>query len=1075
MRAFNEHPRRSGYAALRAACRAQVTQASSAFRGLLLVCVALPAAAADVTQHRINTFTGAGIQAPTHDVVMPANTHFNMNRPFNAGAQAFTALINGHTGRVQLRAIGSGATLGAVTSDTTRLEFRSTNAAVLSLAGGATLALHDAFAGTLRLVNITPAGTLVGTGVEHRYESLKDKNLFDIYQRAGRWHFFALDTFSGDAASYTDTGFELKTETWSLGWSSVDHLTAGAGTHRILYKAAGDPTLLRGEAGDNEGMLVVQRVANTGMNEGNTQVINIDAGYSHVRFVRLGTAPVYRVLAYDRKTGYSKHAPFDPNSGTITGPFTAPVNATSKWAEVEPFFAGGLSRIAFLADDGVEPFHYDQAERMALSIHDRLKTRAVGYQYVLMQSGRLIGRRAWGYVGLGSEEKAMTNRLRMDVGSVSKMIMATSMLELSRRGTVDLDAPLRSAINPAAAAGWVDTFTLKNAMTHTTGMPKDSPGCSGNSTLLTMDCLPFYAAEQSGELESPTPSADVTDDYRREYVNSNIALARDVFTWKLSAATSPHVVDEVFNLWASHMGADREQLSCQHRPDVYYFGQCRGAGGCQEHLSGVYQQSRIIEDWSNNCSAGGWAASSRQLSEFLTAVRYRKLMFGAAPEQGLLTNVTLTSGNSATAFGWDAPTTFNGVATLGKGGANGDRDSTAAFNAHILRLPNNIDAVLLVNTAGIDSGDLLAEGYRYGISTLNEPSPYVIEDLLQVEGTYDRLALNAPPENHLFPSRYVTASRNAANGRLQLDAFRVDPGQGLTLTDSESADAILSVAVTDGLQFVTAVRDALGRLQLTWWNHHNGALSRLGSWLGDTVSEIDVTRVGTPVDGVTRAVVVSRRGDGQLTLQTVDHAPGNVATRRDTEVVAAGTGAAVQTLRWASTGAPSGRVVLGFRNAAGQLELQTWEVASDGALTQLGTLARAAVISGQSAKRVAIDQVGDRTPFFNSGFVTVHVTPESEAEHRSWEVAANGAITELATVAGTSATSVDAMGLITTQRRETGGMTVKRWSVAGNGTLTLLDGETYPNVNQAMTAGDRLIAYRNGTDELKVLTFSVVP
>ena len=54
-------------------------------------------------------------------------------------------------------------------------------------------------------------------------------------------------------------------------------------------------------------------------------------------------------------------------------------------------------------------------------------------------------------------------------------------------------------------------------------------------------------------------------------------------------------------------------------------------------------------------------------------------------------------------------------------------------------------------------------------------------------------------------------------------------------------------------------------------------------------------------------------------------------------------------------------------------------------------------------------------------------------------------------------------------------MTVKRWSVANNGTLTLLDGQTYPNVNQVTTAGHRLIAYRNGTDELKVMTFSVVP
>jgi CubicO group peptidase (beta-lactamase class C family) len=646
---------------------------------------------------------------------------WSLARHFAVGGKPHLVLLNGNRGFIKIFRLTDTGEPSVQTYNFNDDDFRCSSAQILDASPRPFLVLHDSFTGSIRKYEVSDDGGLnLASKTEFKNGDWKDKNRFGVFRQGLNWRYFGLDTWSGKVVISSTSGQKIAGEQWTRGYTSVDHIKAGETIYRLLYKASGDPYKEPGETEDKAGLLVIQKVGANGLNQGNTQAVVIGANWSDVRFIQLPNEAQYSVFLYNRKTGSYRVQVFNPQTGTVANAATATGNIGAKWTDFDTYHHLLGFRLVTLNHENVQPFYYDDVEEMARAVHDSLSSKVVGYQILIAQSGRVIFSRAWGKVQISPTAVDMTTRTRLDLGSVSKMITALTILKLASKPGIEhvgLDDPVSKYLEPeeVSAQSWTRTRTVKDLLLMTTGMCEStSRGCSPPQTgkcksllpVLSYDCSGFYGAKQT--------VAQAGGSFKRSYNNSNTVTAREVIEHATRVTTSPGIVDKTYSHWAKRLDFDPAEMSCLHHPNVNYFAACNSQSGCFSFNGKKWQQSKLIEGWSSNCSAGGWAVSSRHMLEFLAAIRYERILTGA--QQDLLVNTALTSGGTATAFGWDAPWTYGSQKYLGKGGANGDDDSDAAFSTYITRLPNNSDAVLLINTAGVRASTVLLDSYVKGVT-----------------------------------------------------------------------------------------------------------------------------------------------------------------------------------------------------------------------------------------------------------------------------------------------------------------------------------------------------------------------
>jgi hypothetical protein len=139
-----------------------------------------------------------------------------------------------------------------------------------------------------------------------------------------------------------------------------------------------------------------------------------------------------------------------------------------------------------------------------------------------------------------------------------------------------------------------------------------------------------------------------------------------------------------------------------------------------------YQPSPL---WDEGCGAGGWSASSREMIEFLFAIRYRHIFSPANNDwlSDLLLSAELkdSSGETgSTALAWGVPWTAetDGEKNLGKDGLVSSHG--VGLSTYLTRLPNNCDGVIFVNTRPGDAEPLLKGAYQYGKGIADDPPEY---------------------------------------------------------------------------------------------------------------------------------------------------------------------------------------------------------------------------------------------------------------------------------------------------------------------------------------------------------------
>jgi uncharacterized protein YbbC (DUF1343 family) len=112
---------------------------------------------------------------------------------------------------------------------------------------------------------------------------------------------------------------------------------------------------------------------------------------------------------------------------------------------------------------------------------DALVTQAIaesklpGCVVVIGRKDEVLLRRAWGQRSIEPERTPMTIDTVFDLASLTKPIAtATSLVVLAERGLVDLDAPAARYIPELAARG-KGTFTVRQLLTHVSGIPVETP------------------------------------------------------------------------------------------------------------------------------------------------------------------------------------------------------------------------------------------------------------------------------------------------------------------------------------------------------------------------------------------------------------------------------------------------------------------------------------------------------------------------------------------------------------------------------------------------------------------------
>ena len=653
---------------------------------------------------------------------------YNIVRTFkNILNQTFMFLINGNTGRAKIHMLNGDGTPGSVPWQSAPSPvFRCTSAELVRTGGVTYLFMHDSFIGQVRKLRMNEDGSPnIGSMIITTHNDWKDKNLFSLYSFNGAYYLLGCDTYTGAVVAYSINNQKIAASTWTRGWTSVDHLETGGVTYRTLYKAAGDPHKKPGESGDQAGRFLVQKVAANGVDFENIYDSPLLSNYSTVRFATIpdgGGGWKHMIFFYNRSSGLYFMYGFDAQQGL--GPFAAVGHVDNDeaqnlpYVDVEPYTVSGQTYMAFIKDDDSEPFNYDRVEKMAHTIHDGLVNEAVGYQIMVAQSGRVIYSRAWGKSKLSNvpaEEVNMTPRTRFNLGSVSKMITTMTVLKLADNGVIpDIEGDkIIQHLNPMKYPAnnlhqWVQDRPVINLLTHTSGLDEKQGGTCSKEPGNKMDCTNFFSTTPQLPCDGPG------EECNRNYNNYNTNAARIVIESKTGAESSEEIVAKTRELWAYTINLGG--INCVPDAGVSYFGKCNGAPDCFSFNGQLWRQMETDGTASESCSAGGWNATAYEMIEFLAGIRYKKLLVSPHLNE-LLTSTTmsdLSGSEGSTALGWEKPWSANGVPSLGKNG--GWSQNGIGFKAYITRLPNNCDAVVLVNTAAdVGVTELVQNAYNLAV------------------------------------------------------------------------------------------------------------------------------------------------------------------------------------------------------------------------------------------------------------------------------------------------------------------------------------------------------------------------
>lgn len=1029
---------------------------------------------------QINGLTGAvGGALETQNWPLNHRGGTSFARPFRVAGINFIFFMGKHSGQASIRHFGQDGQIGAAT-DVRNLEPGWTSADFIYFGVNTLLVLHNSFTGQVRTHQVLPNGKFAaGQASNLSHSNFRDAYLFSPYLHNGLWHAFALDPWTGAAVATAGDWTNMTENQWTRGWTSVDHLPLANTAYRLAYKAAGDPQAEGAADAAQVGRLVIQKIGADGITPQEIYDDKIEEGWTSVSFVPVSGEPrsVPKILFYRNDTGDYKVRVFNPLSGL--GPESESGDMGEGYTDLKAVNVGGRILLTVLNEENAKPFTAAGAEKMALTIHSNYKNKAIGYQFLLMQSGKVIYSRAHGLTRLEPAQTAMTPRTRLDLGSVGKMMTTMTTLKLVEQGKVFLNHPIADQIDQdkyPSVSNWVKQRDVIDLMKQTTGFERSSAGCKGDENTFQVTCQPFFTAEPKLECKNGV--------CERGYDNAHFGALRQVIENVSGTKTTAELVEYTHNLWAKQIDlGGSNAVSCSAFPNAYSYERCGGASGCAEHLGAWWRQEDLDTPYSTSCGAGGWHASARQMGEFLSAARYAKVLAGNVNDLFMSTEHTaLVNGApqaGATALGWEPAwqATTGGEKLLHKGG---DRIG----HAYITQLPNRMDAVLITNTSIADGlGSVLRDAYQYAAGLSSTP-PNHVEVLAEGSAIGDGvIEMAVGTISNTNGGQHVTAARGIGGGFEVTGWSASESGlikKEKTISESIISDPFVSeIAVTNGEGFVTAARNTVGKLKVTAWSAAEGLaanIKREGNATGESVSQVSATKLAGIGWLNGRVATATRNAQGNLQVSVWDfHNASNEVKQRDTFIAGAVSEVTVKVLRSSSSLAQATRLATAVRNGEGKLQVDIWDVDANGQLTRKGKAVVGAVALAAAKNKIAIGRFDD------DDFFTASIGGDGKLEVIRWTVSESGLLTkgdqsgtggEITEIAATGGATV--MRLKSDDAKDNGTFKLINWRIVNGEFERYGEASSGSKVTQVAATGNVLSAMRLDNGTLRLIKWTVV-
>jgi CubicO group peptidase (beta-lactamase class C family) len=329
---------------------------------------------------------------------------------------------------------------------------------------------------------------------------------------------------------------------------------------------------------------------------------------------------------------------------------------------------------------------------ISASLWNTLKPYAMGFTYSVGKNGEPLGYGAQGLgrvAGNGASTNLPLNTLsRMHLASVSKTLSGAAWAVYNDQSGIDFDQPFWPWVShrfPFADED-VKLMTFRQLLSHRGGF---------TDAQYYDACEPPLAVSVSVVLEigpyEPLGEGD--------YTNSSTCIGRLLLEELTGVPYVQWVTTHVLSPSGAH---DTTPTVLQSSTETLYYG--NGGEPIEEYgFDDIFEN--FLDDYNNVVSAWGWYSSSRDLLNYLLALRNGDIVSEAAMNEMFTTEMGFFDIQTDGGTGYWHNGAWGGTYYVG------GKEVTAGVATVAMHLPKGIDLVLLVNTQDINALDQAATAY----------------------------------------------------------------------------------------------------------------------------------------------------------------------------------------------------------------------------------------------------------------------------------------------------------------------------------------------------------------------------
>ncbi|WP_138754524.1 serine hydrolase domain-containing protein [Paenibacillus sinopodophylli] len=377
-------------------------------------------------------------------------------------------------------------------------------------------------------------------------------------------------------------------------------------------------------------------------------------------------------------------------------------------------------------------------------VKDYIGQQTVGASVVMVKDGQIVLSKGYGYADVEQQIPVSTDTV-MEWGSISKLAVWTSVMQLAEQGTIDLNEDIRSylPVNFLTKLKYDEPITMINLMNHNAGFEE------------YMFDMAYQSPEEVRSLEEGLQLAQPAQIYRpgrtvaySNYGNSLAAyIVERISGQPFHEYVQQHIFDplDMKSSIAYSVVEDRPEL-LEHKAKGYFF---EGKGAFTQ---GAWNYMSMYPNGGNNGTAEDLAKFAMA---FLPAAREQSPLFDK-PET--LSTMLAQSNASSTempgiAHGfWEYPGLHR---TLGHGG------NTIAFATNLLIVPESRFAIIIMTNQASESN--IVHGLAKAIVGVREQADAVnLPDASEIQGEF--VAARRPEHGFMSLFPYLTLMKIKPHG-----------------------------------------------------------------------------------------------------------------------------------------------------------------------------------------------------------------------------------------------------------------------------------------------------------------------